>query len=187
MNDFELLMRRLKTLQSLIDYRGYSFIRANRWFSLKTSAYGDLYLVDNEFQDIPGQVTDYDTYYVLEDVGLKLHGLVWDEASDQSEDGNAHVGYGIAVDMDSLSAEELESLNSAFPPASDAYSVDDIVHMRLVHWEKTDAEGNIVHDWCHVQHFDEDYNTLGQVGYDGVNNLYHKCGCTHSSYRYTRQ
>ena len=36
-------------------------------FALKTSAYGDLYLVDNEFR-YTGQVTDYDTYYVLEDV-----------------------------------------------------------------------------------------------------------------------
>ena len=38
----------------------------------------------------------------------------WDEASDQSEDGNAHVGYGIGVDMESISAEELESRTLPF-------------------------------------------------------------------------
>ena len=96
----------------------------------------------------------------------------WDEASDQSEDGNAHVGYGIGIDMENISAEELESLNSAFPPASGNYSVDDIVYMRLVHWEKSDADGNVIHDWYHVQHFDENYDTLGQVGYDVENDLY---------------
>ena len=147
--------------------------------SLKASAYGDLYLVDNEYQEILGQVTDNETYYVVEDVETgDFIAWFWDEASDQSEDGNAHVGYGIGIDMEGISVEELESLNSAFPPASENYSVDDIVHMRLVHWEKSDADGNVIHDWCHVQHFDESYDILGQVGYDGVTPIHNKCGCT---------
>ena len=142
-------------------------------FELKASANGNLYLVNISSQEIFAAVTDHETWYSLTDPESgDMLAWIWDESVDQSDDGNAHVGYGIAVDMETITPEELASLYSVFEPASDDYSVDDVGGMMLVHWKMSDADGNVLHDYYNVEHEDADGSVLGTVGYDVENDLY---------------
>ena len=39
-----------------------------------------------------------------------------------------------------------------------------------MHWVKKGADGTVLGDWYHVQHFDQNHDVLGQVGYDVESN-----------------
>ncbi|MEC8541476.1 MAG: hypothetical protein VXY53_06525, partial [Candidatus Thermoplasmatota archaeon] len=141
--------------------------------SLKLSPTGKMYLVNNSSQELFAEVTDYETWYQFTNPETgSFMAWFWNESAAESDDGNSHVGYALGIDMETLTDTEIASLKTTFPPASDAYTADQIFDLRLVHWERTDANGNVIHDWYHLQHFDSSYNVLGQVGYDVENNLY---------------
>ena len=88
---------------------------------------------------------------------------LWNESAEESDDGNSHTGYGISQSMDDLSPEDATGLIEGFPPTSDNYSSEDIVDVRFVHWVKKDADGTVLSDWYHVQHFDQNTTFLAKL------------------------